>query len=377
MTEGVGKKPVTLTEFMLHKASRSRIPLSGTFELSPVCNFSCQMCYVRRTAKEVKEHERPMVSSEQWLKIAEEAREAGMLYLLLTGGEPLLWPDFWNLYEKLVRMGFLVAVNTNGSLLDQDALERFRRLPPRRINITLYGASDGTYEKLCRVKGVFSKVDRAVMGLKEAGIQVKLNCSLTPANADDLEEMVRYAKERKLILDIASYMFPPVRRDPTLIGENKRFTPEESARYRLKAYRLQNGKEKYQEYLNKVLEGKFSIPEKAESCADPMDGSIRCRAGNASFWITWDGWMTPCGMMSAPGQDLYEMDFKTAWERLSQTCSRLKLSGICKKCTAQEFCHVCAAMACAETGAVSGRPEYLCETVRCLKEIAGKEAGRK
>ena len=53
--------------------------------------------------------------------------EAGTLSILLTGGEPLLWQDFWTLYEELVDMGFQVSVNTNGSLIDEEALLRFRR----------------------------------------------------------------------------------------------------------------------------------------------------------------------------------------------------------------------------------------------------------
>lgn len=367
------KQTVTLTEYMLHKASYEKIPLSGTFELSPLCNFSCQMCYVRKTEKEVKEHPRKMLQLEQWMKIAEEAHQSGMLYLLLTGGEPLLWLDFWELYEKLVNMGFLVSINTNGSLLDKKTVERLKKLPPRRVNITLYGASDETYEKLCNVKGVFSKVDQGIMELKKAGIQVKLNCSLTPSNAEDLEEMVRYAKERELILDIASYMFPPIRRNPEMIGENKRFTPEESARYRLKAYCLQNGERKYLEYLQNILDGSVSPPGLDENCIDPLDGKIRCRAGKASFWITWDGWLTPCGLMNEPKVDLKEKSFIQAWEMLTDESDRLITSGLCAHCPNQETCHPCAAMALAETGNISGTPTYLCKMVQEMQKVAREE----
>ena len=378
MTENMGKKKsLTLTDYMLHKASIKKIPLSGTFELSPVCNFSCKMCYVRKTAEEVQRHPRPVMKLEQWLKIAEEAYEAGTLYLLLTGGEPFLWPDFWTLYEKLVRMGFLVTINTNGSLIDEEVLERLKNLPPKRINITLYGASDETYKKLCGADHVFSRVDRAIMKLKNAGIQVKLNCSLTPENVGDLEEMVQYARERELILQIAPYMFPPVRRDPQMVGRNERFTPEESARYRLEAFRLQNGEARYREHLKAILEGSVPPPGLDENCVDPLDGKIRCRAGNASYWITWDGKLTPCGLVSDPYVDLYAAGFQEAWKQLAEICSRLSLSGVCSKCPNHELCHACAAMAIAETGSISGIPEYLCRTVEAMKEIAEQEIRKK
>lgn len=364
---------IPLTDFVFHKASQRRIPLSGTFELTPMCNFSCRMCYVRKTAVEVKANSRSMITLDQWMRIAQEAYDAGTLYLLLTGGEPTLWPEFWILYEKLVQMGFLVSINTNGSMLDEKAIARLKSLPPRRINITLYGASDDTYRRLCGVDNVFSKISKAIMTLKDVGIQVKLNCSLTPYNVCDLEKMITYAEERELILNIASYMFPPIRRDSSMIGMNERFTPEESAFYRMKAYHLQNDDKQYQDFLQNILKGNVWPPGLDESCIDPVDGQIRCRAGKASYWITWDGWMTPCGMMNNPKIEAVEQSFLKAWESLTKVSDNIALSGICGKCPNLNICHSCAAMAQTETGSFSGIPQYLCKTVQEMKKIAEKE----
>lgn len=362
-----------LTRFLFTKASQLRIPLSGTFELSPVCNFACRMCYVRKTPQEVAAHPRPMMAPDRWLEIAREARNAGMLYLLLTGGEPFLWPGFWELYEQLIRMGFLVSINSNGSLIDDAAIARLKAMPPTRINITLYGASDETYRNLCGASGVFSRVDRAIMGLKEAGVLVKLNCSLTPHNAADLEAMNRYAQERELILETNTYMFPPLRRDPTQVGQNQRFTPAEAAYYHLKRYQYQYGDERYRSYLEGVARGMAEPPGLDEYCVDPMDGKIRCRAGKASFWITWDGWMTPCGMMPEPKVDLTGKRFDEAWQELKVVSEALTLSGVCTQCPNQTMCHSCAAMAMAETGSAAGIPRYLCEMVREMKLAAKAE----
>lgn len=367
------KSTIPLTDFMFYKAGSSCVPIEGTFELTPMCNFSCRMCYVRKSAEEVRSCGRPMRTLEQWLSLAQEACDAGMLYLLLTGGEPTIWPGFWTLYERLIKMGLLVSINTNGSRLDEEAVQKLIQFPPRRINITLYGANDATYERLCRVKGVFGKVDKAITDLKKAGINVKLNCSLTPDNVQDLEAMVDYARERELILDIAAYMFPPLRRDENMIGRNERFTPEESAYYRLEAYRLQHGKERYLNYLEKIRSGSIPPPGLDEGCTDPVNGQIRCRAGKACFWITWDGWMTPCGMMTAPRVDTYDRSFEKTWKDMTELSSKLRLSGICSKCKNMELCHACAAMAQTETGSVSGIPTYLCEMVQEMKRIANEE----
>lgn len=362
-----------ITEYLFSKASRERIPLSGTFELSPVCNFNCRMCYVRKSIQEVRESVRPILTLEQWLEIARQAREEGMLYLLLTGGEPLLWPDFWSLYEELSQMGFLISINTNGSLIDEEAMKRFQKNPPIRINITLYGASDETYESLCQIKGVFSRIDRAITGLCEVGINVKLNGSLTPYNINDLEACMQYAKDHNLIYETVTYMFPPLRRDSQMIGRNDRFTPKEAAYYNAKSFRLQLGEELFQKRMEAIVNGTIPPPGLDESCVDPMNGKIRCRAGKAAFWITWDGWMTPCGMMPEPKVEMMNRSFREAWEELVKVTGNLKLSGICAECPNQKLCHSCAAMAMAETGSTSGVPVYLCEMVEEMKKQALSE----
>ena len=359
-----------LMEHLYRKASRARIPLSGTFELSPVCNFACRMCYVRKTAKEVREHDRPILTLDDWRRIAKQAKEQGLLYLLLTGGEPFLWPDFWTLYDELIDMGMLICINTNGSLIDEAAIEHLKRKPPRRINITLYGAGDETYERLCGVKNVFSRVDRAIEGLRQAGIPVKLNCSLTPQNACDQEKIIQYAAQRDLVLSMTTYMFPPIRRDAEMVGINDRFTPEEAADYRARCYHLQNGDEAYRRYLEDIRSGCIDPPGLEEGCVDPVDGRIRCRAGKATFWITWDGWMTPCGMMPEPRVDVTEGAFSEAWNRLVGLSEAVKVSGACDQCANRKICHPCAAVAYAETGSTEGIPTYKCEMTREVYEIA-------
>lgn len=370
MAENSTISPTRLTEYMYTKAGRMGVPIGGTFELSPVCNFACRMCYVRKTAKEVAESQRPILTLDDWLRIAHEAREQGMLYLLLTGGEPFLWPHFWELYEELVKMGFLVSINTNGSLIDDKAVERLKRLPPRRVNITLYGASDETYEALCQTKGVFTRVTHAIESLRKAGILVKLNGTMTPDNICDLDYLIDYAKDRGLILETTTYLFPPVRRDPSMTGVNRRFTPEEAARYQMHIFRRQNGEERYQAYLEAIAKGSIPPPGLDESCIDPVDGKVRCRAGRAAFWVTWDGRLTPCGMMTQPTIELREQSFGDAWQQLREEMGRVALSGVCAKCPDQQLCHACAAMAQTETGAFQGVPRYLCEMVAALRKLA-------
>ena len=89
-----------LTEYLYRKAYISKTPLSGAFEISPLCNMDCKMCYVRMTKQEMNKVGRQRTVDE-WIEIAEQAKEMGTLFILLTGGEPFLQKDFKELYIKL------------------------------------------------------------------------------------------------------------------------------------------------------------------------------------------------------------------------------------------------------------------------------------
>ena len=154
------------------KSAKRGIPLSGTFELTARCNLRCRMCYIHREENdgEIKTDE---FSSEEWLNIAKEAQQCGMLFLLLTGGEPFIRPDFEEIYRRCRELGIIVSINTNGTMLGEKQVELLRKLPPQRVNITLYGASEATYEKLCRSGSAFERAYRAVAMLTEAGVPAR------------------------------------------------------------------------------------------------------------------------------------------------------------------------------------------------------------
>ncbi len=360
----------SLTYYLNSRARIARLPLSGTFELSPVCNLSCKMCYVRKTPQEVAAHHRPLLTLDQWKAIADEAFDGGMLFLLLTGGEPFLWPRFRELYEYLAQKGFVLSINSNGTLITEEAVSWLRKNPPSRINVTLYGAGDEAYERLCGAKNMFSRVRDNIDRLLAAGIPVKLNASMTPENVSDMEKIVEFARSRDLVLSVGTYMFPPIRREENSYGRNARFTPEEAARYQIQYQKLIRTPEEFQEYLRQASSGTVPPPGLDESCIDPTDGTVRCQAGRASFWITWDGYMTPCGMMPEPKADVAKDGFSAAWQKTVDATNALRLSSVCEKCENQSLCHCCASMALAETGSVSGIPRYLCRMADAIRTQA-------
>lgn len=355
-----------ITQYLHIKAAKNLMPLNGTFEITPVCNMDCRMCYVRMSKSE-QESIRPLRSAAEWLELAKQAKDMGMLYLLITGGEPFLHPQFKEIMQGLHRMGFIISINSNGTMIDEETVEWLKETPPVRINMTLYGASDETYGTLCGKPDGFTKYTKAVKLLTEAGIPVKVNMSLTQYNADDIEEMFAYTNREKLIVQATSYMFPPIRKDQSSIGFNDRFTPEDAAYYSAKIEQLMNGDDNFLERMKSM---DFTLPaENEDDCLDVEGEGITCRAGKCSFWITWEGKCLPCGMIindAAP--NVFESGFEKAWESVVEYTKAIRLPGKCKDCELKSSCRACAAMALSETGRYDMVPEYRCQMSKCYPE---------
>ena len=371
-----------LSEYLNRKAAAKKTPLSVALELTPVCNMACRMCYVRMD-KKTQESIAPLRSGSEWIRIAEQAREQGLLYILLTGGEPFTHPEFRDIISGLHKQGFIVSVNSNGTLINEKTIEWLKLTPPCRINITLYGASDETYARLCGKTDGFTRVTRAIELLQDAGITVKINVSLTPYNADDLEGIFAFCKERNLLISATSYMFPPLRRDNTCIGRNDRFSPEEAAYYAAKIESLLNGEEAF---LKRAVEGNFaSLAAKMdEECGEDCDGegdSIRCRAGKCTGWVTWDGKLLACGMIpddNAP--NVFDVGYMNAWKIVTAKTDEIRLPAACRACDVKDTCKACAAMVYTESGSFRSIPEYRCrmahaypgQVLKLVEEIKAK-----
>lgn len=352
-----------IIEHMHRRAVAQGIPLSGTFELTPLCSMACKMCYVRMSPEELAATGKRLRTADEWLALAREAKEQGMLLLLLTGGEPFLYPEFRRLYTELRQMGFVISINSNATLITEETVAWLKENPPQRINITLYGASDATYARLCGHPTGFTQVTRAIELLRDAGISVKLNCSVTPENVCDLEDIIAYSDEHKLVLQATSYMFPPLRRDAESVGRNARFAAEECARTEVKIRHLQYGAENLREYC-KAIES--HQPVDTPLCADCEGEGLQCRAGKSAFWVTWDGRMTPCGMVNEPAVFPFGQGFADAWQSLRAQTAALHLPPECASCDAKHYCHTCAAMCYTETGRYDCKPQYRCDLMRAV-----------
>lgn len=357
----------TLEKIMIKYAAAKSVPINGSFELLPLCNLNCKMCYVRLSREEMEQKGR-LRTADEWLSIAEQMQKAGTLFLLLTGGEPLIYPDFKKLYLGLKKLGFIISVNTNGTLLNEEWSDFFKENKPRRINITLYGSDDNAYKNLCNYPGGFEKTMNALKLLKERDVPAKISFSVTRANADMLGDIYRIGKELDMLVETDCYMIPALKERHLPISEQSRLEPEQAAAKRLEIMRYDRTPEMAKEYIDAVLKE----TEKVSTYPD----CVSCLAGNCGFTINWKGEMKPCVTFDEPAVSVFEVGFEEAWRQISQRTKEFRLNPKCVNCNLRVVCPTCVASAFLETGSYDGVPEYICryaaETLRLLKEEHSK-----
>ena len=357
----------TLEKNMIKYAAAKSVPINSSFELLPLCNLNCKMCYVRLSREEMEKQGR-LRTADEWLTLAEQMQKAGTLFLLLTGGEPLIYPDFKKLYLGLKKLGFIITINTNGTLLNEGWADFFKENKPRRINITLYGADENAYKNLCNYPGGFEKTMNALKFLKERDVPAKINFSVTRANADMLGDIYRIGKELDMLVETDTYMIPAIKERYLQISEQSRLEPEEAAAKRLEIMRYERTPEMAKEYIDAVL-------REIEKDATYPD-CVSCLAGNCGFTINWKGEMKPCVTFDEPAVSVFEVGFDEAWRQISQKTKEFRLNPKCVNCSLRVICPTCVASAFLETGSYDGVPEYLCryaaETLQLLKNEYNK-----
>lgn len=338
------------------------VPVSGIFELTPRCNLQCKMCYVRLTPAQMAPLGKEFTAA-QWLSVAEAAKAAGTVFLLITGGEPTLRSDFAEIYENLAKMGFSIAVNTNATLLTEELKALWHRFPPAQVNVTLYGVCREDYEALCGDANAFDRVMDALHWLKGQGILIHLNATMVPQNLHSWEGMEQFARDMDLELRMTTYCFPPVRRQSCDCHAFRRLAPETAAELIVKDIVFREGAQTV-----KAMAAGLDTPPKSD-CGLDIGEPMQCLAGRAQFWMTWNGTMTACGMLDHPQASPLEQGFLSAWEQIKTQTHAIRLCPDCVSCDIRQSCMNCAAVTYTETGRFDGKPEYMCRLNRRYREL--------
>lgn len=345
-----------LATWLHTQGAKKGLPIAGNFELTARCNFNCPMCYVHLSNEQVEKAGKEL-TTEQWIRLAEEAKEQGMVFALLTGGEPFVRKDFFEIYAAMKKMGIMVSINSNASMLSGEIRRRLIDDPPSRMNISIYGGQNKTYQNMCG-QPVFEDVIENIREIKAAGIDVRINLSITQYNCQDIEKIYNISRDLGVHVKAASYMYPPVRVEGHKEAVGKRMTPEESARYSLEWDKIRFTQDELMKRAENIT---ALVSDESGECGMDVDEGVRCRAGSSSFWITWDGRMLPCGMMKEPVAYPLQTGFKDAWKQIIEETKKIRIPKECTTCVKRDVCNICAAVCAAETGTFAGVPRYMCQ----------------
>ncbi len=345
-------------------ANSKRIPVTGQFELTPRCNLRCKMCYICQPANntEVIKRER---SAKEWIHLAEQAREEGLLYILLTGGEVFLRKDFRTIYEELNKMGFLIKIYTNATLITHEIAHWLGRIPPSRMEVTVYGASPRTYAAVCGFTEGYEHTLRGIDLLLAEGIRLKLRTTVIHDNLNDVAKIMDYAGKKELETGIVSYISPR-REGRTTDPKEVRLTPEELAALEIELRSISNDNTYRKEYFSEIITN--TLNNSVNFSSDTKD-SFSCEAGKSSFWVTWDGRMVPCYGMNEPSTMPFATNFHEAWIELQSFCQSVPVCKECMECPGRDTCLSCPARRKSETGYYDRPSPYLCDLVKRRKEI--------
>ena len=170
------------------------LPLSGTIEVTRRCPLTCVHCYNNLP---MADHEaaRTELSYEEHCRILDELADAGCLWLLFTGGEIFARRDFLDIYTYAKTKGFLITLFTNGTLITPRIADYLAMWRPFAIEITLYGRTRETYERLTGVPGSYDKCLRGIHLLLERKLPLALKSVAVSVNVHELHDMQAFADE--------------------------------------------------------------------------------------------------------------------------------------------------------------------------------------
>ena len=327
------------------------LPLSGSLELTLKCNVRCSHCYILYPG--ATDHE---MSTEQVKTILQKLCDGGVMQLLLTGGEVFTRPDFEELYMHAKRLGFIVSVYTNATLVNQHLIDLFTQYPPWSIEVTMYGHTEETYEKVTGVKGSFKRYRRGLELMFAAKLPVKLKTMVLNSNQHEFEDMRDWAVEHTQNFDFDINVSPRLDKNDDVLSE--RLSPSDYVKISLKG-------EGFKEHYHGQME--HSVKNIHET-----NDMFTCGYGVKTFHVDPTGKLHPCMLWRENPYDLLNNDLDENWRKYVWGLRKQNTEGGCNSCSQQVSCGRCPAASMLEMGDATKPIPYFCEVTAERQKTFGK-----
>lgn len=350
-------------------APGSRAPLPHLdVELTERCNNCCVHCYINLPGDDAAARRREL-DAPTLTHILQEAASLGCLSLRLTSGEPLLRPDFPEIYLAARRLGMLVTLYTNARLVTPELAALFARVPPRRpVEITVFGIEAATYEAISGVEGSFADFRRGVESLRRHGVPFLFKGVLLKENEQEAGRLRSWARELTGMTD-----------PPGMVTTYQLRTRRDSPARNQAIRRLRRPAEQMVELFTQ-LDGSYRQAMETfchRLPGPPGDRLFTCGAGTALCLDAY-GRLQACMLVRHPEttydlgrgslRDALEQFFPTVLARRAQDPAYLER---CARCFLHVLCDQCPGSAWSEHGTLDSPVGYLCELAHTQARAAG------
>ena len=352
-------------------------PRLVAWEITKECNLYCAHC--RASAESC--HYEGELSLAECLALVDEILLIGRPILILTGGEPLMRDDFFDIADYAAQKGLRVVVGSNGTLVTHEVAARMRKVPISRLAVSIDFPTPELQDRFRGVEGAFESAVAGIECARSQGIEVQVNMTITQLNAQYLDELV------DLSLNVGAVAFHPFLLVPTGRGkelEDHALTAEEYERVLVRLYEKQRQLEgrlfvkptDAPHYMRVVCQKEQRSPEEQlrQSHAHPgVHGSMSsmtrwCLAGIGFCFVSHVGRVQGCGYLDVAAGDVREEPFSQIW-RHSHLFRQLRdfslIKGKCGHCEFKDVCGGCRARAYEATG------DYLAAEPYCIYQPRG------
>ncbi|MFH1228781.1 MAG: radical SAM protein [Planctomycetota bacterium] len=332
---------LSILEHIIEKAENALIPLSVHLEITRRCNLDCKHCC------QVKSDTRPEMAAARILRLIDELRNAGCLYLLISGGEPLMRRDFLAICRKAHKSNLAIYVATNGTLIDEHIAKQLSTLNIMDISLSVYGAQAKTHDGVTRKKGSFEQTMKSVKLLKRYGLAARFKFIMMKDNMAEYESMVKMANQLSVPYDL----------DPII-------TPCDNGQKNPIKYRLDDGQ------LGKIYQSESANLWPPGNGAGNYAG---CSLGKSHCAISAYGDVYPCIQLPLAAGNINEQSFGKIW-RYSRQLKEIREYSIekvadCKKCAKKIYCRRCPGLAFVENGDMFSASSEACRHAGMISRL--------
>jgi radical SAM protein with 4Fe4S-binding SPASM domain len=298
------------------------------WELTRRCNLDCVHCRARAGAECGGDE----LSLDECRAIVDDIASFAAPTIILTGGEPLLRPDIFDIIRYVTSKGLRPVIAVNGTLVDRETAQKLKDAGILRVSMSIDGKDRAGHDSFRRVDGSFDAVLNAARILTDVGLPFQINTTVTTLNLRDLGEI--YALVRCIgAVAWHTFLLVPVGR-----GEGLKGAELDAARYEEVLNWLYE-REEQNEIEMKVTCAPHYYRIVTERGGTPK--SAGCLAGKSFLFISHTGVAQPCGYLELPSGDVRKDGVRKVWEESPQFAAIRDLKGYKGKCGRCRYVAIC------------------------------------